>query len=154
MSVILQYLHSRVGILYHVRVLYSEQISTAYTMSAHRITSIPHKLGTLPSECYTTSSVRNHHIASIPHRLGPLLSECYYMVSTYECRNTLHTRVLSVKQILTTYKMLILSFVTTHRRASIPHRLGPLLSECYSMVSRTECGYSPYESNICRSILS
>ena len=124
MSVILWYLHSCVGILYHVRVLSTKQISTAFKMSTQHRTSIPHRLGPIPSECYTTTSIRTHHSASTPHRLGPLLSECYSMVSTYECRHTLHTRVSSA------YKMSILSLVRTHRRASRPLRLGPLLSEC------------------------
>ena len=153
MSVILRYLHSRVGILYHVRVLSIEKIFTIYTMSTHRRTSIPHRLGLLPSECYTTASVRTHHRASIPHRLGPLPSKCYSMVSTYECRNTLHIRVISAEKISTAYKMSVQSSMRTHRRASIPHRLGPLLSECYSMISTKECGYSPCKSNIFKAIL-
>ena len=143
MSVILRYLHLRVGILFQERVLSVEKISTAYTMSAHRRTSIPQRLGPLPSECYTITSVRNHHSESIPHRLGPLPSIFYSMVSTYECRNTLHTRVSSVEQISTTYKISLLSSVRTHCTTSIPLRLGPLLSECYSTISITKCGYSP-----------
>ena len=149
MSVILRYLHLRVGMLFQARVLSAEQISTAYKMSAHRRTSIPLRLGPLPSECYTTASVRTHHRASIPQRLGPLPSECYSMTSTYE-----FTRVLSAEQISTAEKMSILSYVRRHCRASLPLRLGPLLSECYSMVSTNECGYSPCESNIYRAILS
>ena len=100
------------------------------------------------------ASVTTHHRTSIPIRLGPLPSECYYMVSTYECRHTLHTRVLSVENISNAYKMSVLSSVRTHCRASLPLRLGSLLSECYSTLSTIECGYSPCESNICRAILS
>ena len=44
--------------------------------------------------------------------------------------------------------------MSTHHRESLPLRLGPLLSECYFTVSKNECGYSPYESNICKAILS
>ena len=123
-------------------------------MSAHRRTSITHRLGPLPNECYTTASMRTHHRASIPHKLGPLPSEFYSMESTYECRHTLHKRVSSVEQISTAYKMSFLSSVRTDRRASIPHRLGPLLSECYSTVYTTECGYSPCESNIYKASLA
>ena len=112
MSVILWYLHSRVCILYQVRVLSAEQISIAYTMSAHRRTSIPHRLGPLPSECYSMASTYEcrHTLhtrvlfaeqistsvkmpaqcrTSIPYRLGPLPSECYTTVSTLTCMNTL-----------------------------------------------------------------
>ena len=61
-SVILRYLHSCVGILYHVRVLSAEQISTAFKMSAQRRTSIPHRLGPLPNECYTiVSTLTDRH---------------------------------------------------------------------------------------------
>ena len=50
----------------------------------HRRASLPHRLGPLPSECYTTMSVRNHHRESIPLRLGPIPSNCYSMAYTYE----------------------------------------------------------------------
>ena len=143
MSVILWYLHSHIGILYHVRVLSAEQISTTFKMSAQSRTSIPHKLGPLPSECYNTKFVRTHHREFIPHRLEPLLSKCYSMAYTYECRHTLHTRVSSTEQISTANKISVLSSMRTHHRASIPIRLGPLLSDCYSTLSITECGYSP-----------
>ena len=103
-SVILRYLHLRVGILFQERVFSIEQISTTYKMSAYRRTSIPLRLGPLSSECYNTTSMRTHHRESIPLRLGPIPSECYFMVSTYECRHTLHARVLSTEQISTAYK--------------------------------------------------
>ena len=125
MSVILRYLHSRVGILYHVRVFFAKQISTAYTILAHCRTSIPHRLGPLTSECYTMVSTLMCRYTlpcksivcradidafkmlaqtrtSIPHRLGPLTIECYTTTS-----------------------------VRTHHRESIPDRLGPLLSKCF-----------------------
>ena len=130
MSVILWYLHSRVGILYHVILLSAEHILTTFKMLSQRRTSIPHKLGPIPSECHTTTSVRTHHRSSILVRLGTLPSEFYSLVSTYECRHTLHTRVLSTKKISTAYKMSVLSSVRNHRRASRPVRLVPLLSEC------------------------
>ena len=147
MSGKLWYLHLRVGILFQARVLSAEQISTACKMLAHRRTSIPHRLGPLPSECYTTTFVRTHHRASIPHRLGPLPCKCYSMVSTYECRNTLHISVLfaSRSRLHTKFQ--------SHHRALLPLRLGPLLSEFYSTISTNECGYSPCESHICRAIL-
>ena len=76
-----------------------EDLNRIQNVGPHRRTSLPLRLGPLPSECYTTASMRTHHRASIPLRLGPLPSECYSMVSTYECKHTLHTRVLSAKQI-------------------------------------------------------
>ena len=129
MIVILRYLHLRVGILFQERVLSAEQISTAYIMSTH---------------CRT----------SIPHRLGPLPSECYSMVSTYECRNILHTRVFYAEKILNIYKMLVLSSTRTHCRPSIPLRLGPLLSECYTTISTLTCRHTlPCKSIVYREYL-
>ena len=61
-------------------------------VNPHHRKYLPLRLGPLPSDCYTTMSVRTHHRESIPIRLVPLPSECYSMVSTYECRHTLHIR--------------------------------------------------------------
>ena len=134
-------------------IVYREDLDRIQNVGPHHRTSLPQRLGPLPSECYTTTSMRTHHRSSIPLRLGPLQSKCYSLTSTYECRHTLHTRVYSAMQILTTYKMSVLSSVRTHCRASIPLSLGPLLSECYSKVSTSECGYSPCKSNIFMTIL-
>ena len=83
------------------------------------------------------SFVRTHHRASIPHRLGPLPRKCYSMVSAYECRHTVHTRVLFAEKISNAFK------ISSQCIPSIPHRLGPLPSECYTMNSmRTHHGAS------------
>ena len=128
-------------------------------MLAHRRTSIPHRLGPLPSECYTMASVRTHHRESIPHRLGPLPSECYSMVSTLTCRYTLPCKCIVCRANLDCIQNVIphrrtsiplrlgplpsecytTSSMRTHHRASIPLRLGPLPIECYSMASTYEC---------------
>ena len=94
----------RVDILYAVEIcsveytlacksiFYRVYFDRIQNVSPHHRTSLPLRLGELPSEFYTTTSMSTHHRASIPLRLGPLPSECYYMESTYEYRHTLHTR--------------------------------------------------------------
>ena len=50
--------------------------------------------------------------------------------------------------------MQALSSVRTHFRPSIPLRLGPFLSECYTTVSTLTCRYTlPCKSIVCRSDL-
>ena len=129
------------------------ELDRRQNVGPYRRTSFQLRLGSLPSECYTTTSVKTHHRESIPLRLGALLSECYSMVSTYECSHTLHTRISYREHILTSYKISIMSSVRTHHRESIPQRLGPLLSDCYSTMSSSKCGYYPCEINIRRAIL-
>ena len=123
MSVLLRYLHSCVGILYHVRVLFS----TPFKMSDQCITSIPHRLRPLPSEFYTTASVRTHHRESIHSQASVIRWNLHSCVGILY-----HVRVLSTEQILTAFKM------SDQRRTSIPCRLGQLPSECYYMASTYE----------------
>ena len=85
-------------------IIYIADLDHIQNVGPRRRTSLPLRLGSLPSESYTTTSVRSHNRTSIPLRLGPLPRECYSMESTYKCSYTLHTRVMSAKHILTTCK--------------------------------------------------
>ena len=126
MRVILQHLHIHVGIL-SIQHYFLYSISRPHiNVDRHHRTSFPLRLGPLPSECYTTTSMRSHHRKSLPLRLEPLPSECYFMASTYKCRYTLHARVMFAKKISTAFKM------SAQCRTSVLHRLGPLPSECYT----------------------